>query len=196
MNSLFEDVLMPEQLEIPQSELPNIPLVQGNFVLHVNNYPFVHEKRRYAHFDNLGSESDAVLAAVGVIAVIGFALIFGRFFQPDPNQAALLTFVIVIVLLIPEIVVLWCFAQNYRLTRKGQMVEGRIVSSRGQYMAYTKKGYAINWGVFIEYCFTTPDKRQLTGRDSALRHDLREVVPKVGTPVKVLYMSDSWYKVL
>jgi hypothetical protein len=179
-----------------QPELPNIPLVQGNFVLHVNNYPFVHEMRRYAQFDNLGSESDAALAAVGVIVVIGFALIFGKFLQHDPGQAALLTLVIVIVLLIPELVVFRCFARNYRLSRKGQMVEGRIVSSRGQYMGYTKKGEAINWGVFIEYTFTTPDKRQLIGRDSSLRHDLREVAPKIGTPVKVLYMSDSWYKVL
>jgi hypothetical protein len=50
--------------------------------------------------------------------------------------------------------------------------------------------------VTVQYRFTTPTQKSLIGWTSAYRPDLKGHLPAIGTPILVLYMSDSDHHVL
>lgn len=77
-----------------------------------------------------------------------------------------------------------------RLRRRGVVLAGEVVRLE-------KIATRSNIIVKIEYRFTVPRKRVLTGKAEAMRNDFRRKDPAViGTPVTILYADDNAYVML
>jgi hypothetical protein len=77
-----------------------------------------------------------------------------------------------------------------RLETEGHLLEGQVTHCSG----VTHKS---NYEVKLSYCFYTPDERPLRDKTSRIRHDLYlTALPQPGTPVAVLYLDDTNFRVL
>ncbi|HVO42961.1 MAG TPA: DUF3592 domain-containing protein [Aggregatilineales bacterium] len=80
------------------------------------------------------------------------------------------------------------------LARDGRVVQGKLLSRSGRMI----KGKNRYFQVSVAYTFTSPTTGlAITGKQNATRNDLRDKpLPELGTPVAVLYVNDSRFKIL
>jgi hypothetical protein len=87
--------------------------------------------------------------------------------------------------------VAWKWQDLRLLSRSGCLLQGRLLSCRGQ------RGSKGTYTVTVRYRFETPDGRTLDREASQVRNDMKQVMlPPPGTPVLVVYVSDKLHQVL
>ncbi|HEX8202820.1 MAG TPA: hypothetical protein VF590_20250 [Isosphaeraceae bacterium] len=86
-----------------------------------------------------------------------------------------------------------------RLLRHGQILEGSLIRcSGGETYSIAGESEAVYYyEVKAEYHFTTPRGREVVGKETGSRCDLRDCpLPPPGNPVLILYLDDSHYRLL
>jgi hypothetical protein len=80
--------------------------------------------------------------------------------------------------------------------KNGTLLPGKILKVSGyrtkNIIGYRPRVYVVT----VTYEFETPSKRRLTGRAQAIRPELKDDFPPVGTPVSVLYADDHAHMML
>jgi hypothetical protein len=86
---------------------------------------------------------------------------------------------------------LWRIVQGWRLARRGQLINGEVISCKGE------NDDGGDWLVTLAYRFDNPAGEALRGLSRSSRNDLRDdPLPEAGTPVAVLYLSPGNFAVL
>jgi hypothetical protein len=95
--------------------------------------------------------------------------------------------------LLTLLILVWAFWVSLRYTRferQGQVIKGEVTACEG-------KAMPDHYHVTLSYKFRTPADRELTGKITQERDDLKnEELPQKGTPVAVLYVNDKLYRLL
>ncbi|MFN8530448.1 MAG: hypothetical protein U0670_17740 [Anaerolineae bacterium] len=69
---------------------------------------------------------------------------------------------------------------------RGEITKARLIDVGAKYRL---------WRLSIDYCFTSPDGKQIIGKTKAHRNDLEgKALPTEGTPIKVLYLNDHYHQ--
>lgn len=89
---------------------------------------------------------------------------------------------------------LWCWMiwlrmRNRRLTRDGQVIEGRILGAK------MKRAYRAGYYMDISYQFFSPQGKELKGTATSMRPEHYDSLSE-GTPVAVLWVNDKLYRLL
>jgi len=83
------------------------------------------------------------------------------------------------------------------LVSDGRLCDGEVESCRGRRARGPHEDSDYYYEVAVRYSFRTPDGLRLTGEAEAARDDLRKAeLPPPGTPVRVLYLTDTNYQLL
>jgi hypothetical protein len=84
----------------------------------------------------------------------------------------------------------WLSLRYSRYQRRGRVIQGEV-------LACTGGDIGNRYTITLRYKFRTPTGKELTGRTSQVREDLKSAaLPKPGDPVGVLYVSDGLYRLL
>ena len=84
----------------------------------------------------------------------------------------------------------WLSLRYSRYQRRGRVIQGEV-------LACTGGDIGNRYTITLRYKFRTPTGKELTGRTSQVREDLKSAaLPKPGDPVGVLYVSDALYRLL
>lgn len=91
------------------------------------------------------------------------------------------------------LILLWAAWLSLRYSRYQR--RGRVI--RGEVLACTGSDIGNRYTITLRYKFRTPTGKELTGRTSQVREDLKSAaLAKPGDPVGVLYVSDGLYRLL
>lgn len=116
-------------------------------------------------------------------------MLSGRDLDHQTNYPFILAVVLTIGTLI-IVVLIWRDRNNVRLSKQGQIIDGQLTKIQGF------NGGRGAYNVKMEYLFRTPEGNTITGKASQNRPDLRNRLPPVGLPMKVVYVSDRQYRAL
>ena len=84
------------------------------------------------------------------------------------------------------------WAWIYRRFVQGQFLDGEIIHDTG----YLHEGRQPGFYLYITYALTTPTGKYIERNLRVLRNDLLGRAPEAGTPLKVRYVDDRFFRVM
>ncbi|HLY27296.1 MAG TPA: hypothetical protein VKQ72_13200 [Aggregatilineales bacterium] len=107
------------------------------------------------------------------------------------------TLTLAMIMLVAGIVLISYRLRIHRYTTRGILLDGELVDIRQQRIQSVRPNGGATNDLFVTYKFMSPNSKQpITKSDSRSVPQLLDQLPKVGSPVKVLYVNDKLFRLL